>query len=58
MKRGVESAIVKVIEKTEKDFKTFFFLFNKIEIKTNLQYLQPRSSTKFDKHGGVLRIFL
>ena len=58
MKRGVEGDLVKVIEKTEENFKTFFDSSNKIEIKTNLQYLQPRSSTKFDKNGGVLRIFL
>lgn len=52
MKRGVEGDLVKVIEKTEKDFKTFFDSSNKIEIKTNLQYLQPKSSTKFDKNWG------
>lgn len=46
MKRGVEGDLVKVIEKTEENFKTFFDSSNKIEIKTNLQYLQTRSSTK------------
>ena len=50
MKRGVEGDLVKVIEKTEENFKTFFDSSNKIEIKTNLQYLQTRSSTKM---GGI-----
>ena len=58
MKRGVEGDLVKVIEKTEENFKTFFDSSNKIEIKTNLQYLQPRSSTKFDKNGGGIEDFL
>lgn len=51
MKRGVESAIVKVIEKTEKDFKTFFDSPSSIGTR-NLEIVYPLTH---DEQYGKLR---